>query len=49
MEVNVSSAEGNLNGMVEISMCTIVAHPVLAPDHRTDLADPDVRFIDHGA
>jgi hypothetical protein len=48
-ELNVSPAEGNLNRVVEIGECAVAAHPEPAPDHRTDLADPDVRLIDHGA
>ena len=41
-------AHGNLEGVMEVRNGAVTADQEVPPDHRTDLAQPDVELIDCG-
>jgi hypothetical protein len=45
MEVEISPAEGDLQRVMEVGQRLIAAHEQAAPDHRTDLPQPDPELV----
>jgi hypothetical protein len=49
VEVEVGSDEGDLDSVMEVGQCTLVADQKPPPDHGVDLADPDMEQAHLGA